>query len=229
MYSTRPRAQVIVFDVNETLLDIEALNPFFVDVFGDARVMRQWFAELILYSQALTLSGSYTQFGQLAVAVLEMVAEIRGKPLPAGSIDAFRAHMARLPAHPDAAPALDMLGDAGFRLVTLTNSAPDAGRAVLEQAGLAHYFERQFSVDAVKRFKPAAETYRSVASALAAEASALRLVAAHAWDTQGAMAAGWTAALVTRPGNAALPVGEQPDIVEKDLLAVAKRIIRMDV
>lgn len=229
MNPVKQRERVIVFDVNETLLDIEALNPFFERTFGDSRVMRQWFAELILYSQASTLSGGYTPFGRLAVAVLKMVAEIRGVPLHAGSVDDFRDHMARLPAHPDAAPALEMLGGAGFRLVTLTNSAPDAGKAVLERAGLARYFEAQFSVDAVKRFKPAAETYRSVASALGAEASALRLVAAHAWDTQGAMAAGWKAALVTRPGNAALPLGDRPDIIEKDLLAVAKRIISLDV
>lgn len=228
MNQLKKREQVIVFDVNETLLDIETLKPFFERTFGDERVMRQWFSELILYSQALTLSGSYTQFGQLAVAVLKMVAEIRGVTLQAGSVDAFKDHMASLPAHDDAAPALEMLGDAGFRLVTLTNSAPDAGKAVLEKADLAHYFEKQFSVDAVKRFKPAVETYRSVASALGAEASALRMVAAHAWDTQGAMAAGWMAALVTRPGNAALSVGDQPDIIEKDLLAVAKRIISID-
>lgn len=186
MYQIKQRERVIVFDVNETLLDIESLNPFFERTFGDARVMRQWFAELILYSQALTLSGSYTPFGQLAVAVLKMIAEIRGVPMQASSVDAFKEHMARLPAHHDAAPALQMLGDAGFRRVTLTNSAPDVGKAVLEKAGLAHYFETQFSVDAVKRFKPAAETYRSVASALDAEAGALRLVAAHTWDTQGA-------------------------------------------
>jgi len=42
------RRRILVFDVNETLLDIEALNPFFERAFGDSRVMRQWFAELIL-------------------------------------------------------------------------------------------------------------------------------------------------------------------------------------
>ena len=113
-------------------------------------------------------------------------------------------------------------------MVTLTNSAPDAGKDVLEQAGLAHYFEQQFSVDAVKSFKPAAETYRSVALALGAHAGSLRLVAAHTWDTLGATAAGWKTALVARPGNAPLPFGEQPDIIDKDLLAVAKRIVSED-
>lgn len=222
------RQHVIVFDVNETLLDIEILGPFFARTFGDARVMRQWFSELILYSQALTLSGEYVSFGSLAVAVLNMVAAIRGISIAPGDIDDFKDHMSRLPAHPDVVPALELLRDAGFRMVTLTNSAPDAGRAVLQKAGLHQYFDRQFSVNMVRRFKPAPETYASVASALGADASTLRLVAAHTWDTLGALTAGWKAALLTRPGNASLPVGQQPDIIDQDLLALARKIISTD-
>lgn len=228
MNQSKKNERVIVFDVNETLLDIEILNPFFERTFGDAGVMRQWFAELILYSQALTLSGSYSPFGQLAVAVLKMVAEIKNVSLTANDLDDFKGHMGRLPAHKDAAPALEMLKSSGFRLVTLTNSAPEAGQAVLQKAALSHYFEKQFSVDAVKRFKPAQETYRSVASALSTDAGSMRLVAAHTWDTLGAMAAGWKAALLTRAGNAPLPLGDQPDIVEKGLLEIAHRIISLD-
>jgi 2-haloacid dehalogenase len=228
MSQSNKRERVIVFDVNETLLDIEILEPFFEQTFGVSRVMRQWFAELILYSQALTLSGKYVPFGQLALAVIKMVAEIKDISLTTKHFEDFKDIMGRLPAHQDAAPALEMLRDAGFRLVTLTNSAPEAGRAVLQKAGLSPYFEQQFSVDEVKRFKPAVETYGSVASALGADASSLRLVAAHTWDTLGAMAAGWKAALLTRPGNAPLSVGNQPDVVEKDLLAIARRIITID-
>lgn len=210
MNEPTPRKRVIVFDVNETLLDIEILNPFFERAFGDERVMRQCFAELIIYSQAITLSGGYTPFGQLAVAELRMVAEIRGITLASEQIDEFKNDMGRLPAHRDAAPALDMLRNAGFRMVTLTNSAPDAGQTLLRKAGLAHYFEKQFSVDAVKRFKPATETYGSVAPALGVGADALRLVAAHTWDTLGATAAGWKAALLTRSGNAACLSASSP-------------------
>lgn len=228
MSQTSKRERVIVFDVNETLLDIEILEPFFERVFGDASVMRQWFAELILYSQSLSLSSRYAPFGQLAVAVLKMVAEIKNVSLTTNDLEDFKDVMGRLPAHQDAAPALEMLRSAGFRLVTLTNSAPEAGQAVLQKSGLSQYFEKQFSVDAVKRFKPAVETYGSVASALGADPSSLRLVAAHTWDTLGAMAAGWKAALLIRPGNAPLPIGDQPDVVEKDLLAIARCIITID-
>ncbi|WP_425583445.1 hypothetical protein, partial [Streptosporangium oxazolinicum] len=33
---------VLVFDVNETLIDFESMNPLFERIFGDRRVMREW-------------------------------------------------------------------------------------------------------------------------------------------------------------------------------------------
>ena len=73
--SDRTPLSTIVFDVNETLLDITTLEPFFDRVFGNATVLREWFAELILYSQTVTLSGLYVPFGDLAGGVLRMVGE----------------------------------------------------------------------------------------------------------------------------------------------------------
>ena len=56
-----------------------------------------------------------------------------------------------------------MLRDDGFRLVTLTNSPPNpSGPSPLENAGLGGYFERQFSVDACRTFKPARDVYAYV-------------------------------------------------------------------
>jgi 2-haloacid dehalogenase len=52
------------------------------------------------------------------------------------------------------------------------------------------------------------------------------MIACHTWDTLGAAAAGWGAALIKRPGNDVLPVGPQPTIVGMDLNDVADRIIR---
>ena len=34
---------ILLFDVNETLLDLRALLPHFKSTFGDERVMGQWF------------------------------------------------------------------------------------------------------------------------------------------------------------------------------------------
>ena len=227
--NTGPFPTVLVFDVNETLLDIAHLEPLFEDLFGTSDAMREWFAQLILHSGAVTLAGAYAPFGALGAATLRMVGRIRGVDVGDADVAELGERTGALPAHPDAAPALERLAAAGFRLVTLTNSAPPAnGPDALERAGLAKHFERRFSVDAVRRFKPAPETYRSVADALGVGLEDTCLVAAHAWDVLGAQALGARGALLTRPGNAVLPLDaiHRPDVVEPDLGALADALIR---
>ena len=227
MPAAERRERILVFDVNETLLDLGTLEPFFARTFGDRRVLRRWFAELILYAEAFTLSSRYASFTDLAVAVLEMLASIHAVSLGPNDASELVTAMRHLPPHPDARPALGMLTDAGFRMVTLTNSPP-ADTSPLDNARLGDFFERQFSVDTVKRYKPAAPTYELVAQGLGVELASLRLVACHPWDTLGAAAAGCAAALVVRPGTAALGLDPGPDIVGTDLLSVAAKIIAAD-
>lgn len=69
--------RIIVFDVNETLLDINALEPHFVRVFNDARVLREWFSTVLLYSQVATLAGPYSDFSSIGAAALGMTAASR--------------------------------------------------------------------------------------------------------------------------------------------------------
>ena len=54
-----PALPLIVFDVNETLLDLQTMEPTFERIFGDRADMRLWFVNLILYSAALTVAGCY--------------------------------------------------------------------------------------------------------------------------------------------------------------------------
>ena len=64
-----------------------------------------------------------------------------------------------------------------------------------------------------------------VESELQVEPSRLCLIACHTWDTLGAVAAGWEAALIKRVGNDVLGVGPQPQIVGNDLNDVADQLI----
>ena len=221
-------ARVIVFDVNETLLDLHALEPHFKEAFGDARVLEEWFANVLLYSEVITIAGPYVDFASVGGATLDMMASARGITLSADHRSHILQGMLRLPAHPDVEGALQMLRDAGLRLVTLTNSAPAAVQQQLTNSGLARYFEQSFSVDAVRCFKPAHEVYASVARALAMPMGELRLVAAHAWDVWGALRAGYAAAFVGRPGKALCALGPRPDIIGRDLLDVARQIVAVE-
>ena len=217
--------RVIVCDVNETLLDVGALEPHFKDGFGDGRVLQEWFATVLLYSEVATLAGPYAEFASIGGAALDMTAAVRGGTLSPADRARILQGMLTLPAHPDVRDGLQTMRDAGLRLVTLTNSAPAAVQQQLANAGLASFFERSFSVDTVRRFKPAPEAYRSVGESIGVPIDQLRLVAAHAWDVVGALRAGCVAAFVARPGKVLYPLGPKPDIVGPDFRDVAKQIV----
>lgn len=215
----------IVFDVNETLLDLESLAPTFERIFGERSVLRLWFAQLILYSEALTLARAYVSFTDIGGAVLKMVATTRGISIGAADRAELTEKFASMPPHPEVPAALRKLSDAGFRLCTLTDNTAEISGRQLKRAGLLDVFERRFSVDdEVRRHKPAPEAYAAVARAMQTRPSDICLVACHTWDTLGAVAAGWEAALVLRPGNALLDVGPQPQITGADLNEVAAKL-----
>lgn len=218
---------VLVFDVNETLIDIESLTPLFERIFGDRRAMREWFSQVLTYAMTVTMSGSYVDFFTLGQGALRMLASIHQVSVTDDDVRDVRQAMLTMPAHPDVEPALEVLRDSGFRLVTLTNSPPNPdGPSPLEQAGLAHLFERQLSVEACRAFKPAATVYRYACEQLSVAPADCMMVAAHAWDTMGAQATGFSGALITRPGNAALPVPglPRPTIVATDLRDLAAKL-----
>lgn len=218
---------VLVFDVNETLLDIDALAGYFAQIFEDAAVLRTWFAELVLYSMTLTLAGYYADFFALGRATLQMIAATRGRQIGDAELSTLEEAMRTMPAHPDAATGLQRLQENGFRLVTLTNSPhrSDSG-SPLDNAGLTRHFERQFSVDTFKVFKPATHLYRRVAADLGVDTESCMMVAAHSWDLIGARSAGMRTALITRPGNAAL-IAEgvpHPDLIVDNVVDLADQL-----
>lgn len=220
-----PKPALLIFDVNETLLDIETLMPAFEDLFGAGQVLREWFAQLITYSMTATLAGSYVDFFTLGRGVLEMVGAVHGVHVTDDDWRRVGEALRSMPAHPDVAPGLAELRDRGYRLVTLTNSPPGSGSPTpLDRAGLGEYVEQQFSVDTFTTFKPATRLYTDVAAALGVLPGDCMMVAAHVWDTIGAQSAGMQGAFVARRGNALLPVPAlpQPTVVAADLLELAR-------
>jgi 2-haloacid dehalogenase len=218
---------VLVFDVNETLIDIESMTPLFERVFGDPQAMREWFNHLVLYSMTATLSGRYVDFFSLGQGILQMLASTHRMAITDDDVARLKHAMLTMPAHPDVEDGLGALRDNGFRLVTLTNSPPNPdGHSPLEHAGLAHFFEQTFSVDACRAFKPTPAVYRYVCEELAVAPADCMMVAAHVWDTIGAQSAGLSGALITRPGNALLPIPDlpQPAFVANDLRELAQQL-----
>jgi 2-haloacid dehalogenase len=216
----------IVFDCNETILDLTTVTPVFQRIFNDPSAMRLWFQELITYSQALTIADVYVPFTDIGGAVLDKIAAARGVQITPADRDELTDRFATMPPYPDVPEGLRRLKVAGFHLFTLTdNTAAISGRQ-LAHGGIVDFFDRRFSVDdTAKRHKPAPEAYAEVTQALGAPSSEMCLIACHTWDTIGAQAAGWQAGLIKRVNNDVLDTAAQPEYVGNDLNAVADQII----
>jgi 2-haloacid dehalogenase len=216
---------LIVFDVNETVLDLATMEPIFGRIFGEKGAMRLWFANLILYSAALTVAGRYVPFTDIASAVMKMMADTRHIEIDDRDKRELTENFSTMPPYPEVPAALRKLRDAGFRLFTLTDNLLEVQTRQLEHAGIVDLFERRFSADGVKRHKPSRQAYAYVERELAVEPARLCLIACHTWDTLGAVAAGWEAALIKRVGNDVLEVGPQPQIVGDDLNDVVDQLV----
>jgi 2-haloacid dehalogenase len=147
---------LIVFDVNETLLDLGTMEPTFERIFGDKSAMRLWFANLILYSAALTVAGCYVPFTDIGAAVMKMLADTRGIKIDDKDKTELTDKFSTMPPHREVPGALRKLRDAGFRLFTLTDNLLAVQTRQLEHGGIVDLFERRFSADGVKHHKPRA-------------------------------------------------------------------------
>ncbi len=217
--------RTIVFDVNETLLDLQALNPHFERIFGEPGVRSQWFGQVLQSALVATMTDNYRDFGQVGRSALAITAARRGVVLKDEDYQAILGGMRQLPPHSEVPEGLLRLKNAGLRLAALTNSPPAMVEAQLMSAGLIEHFDHVLSVDTVRKFKPAPEVYRNAAQALGVDLSGMMMVAAHDWDVAGAMNAGCVGAFITRKGMVLNPLYPRLDIVGPDLVEVATEIL----
>ena len=223
MSSQRPK--VLLFDVNETLLDLAPLKVSIRSALGGRdELVPLWFTSLLHHSLVATVSDRYRDFHEIGAAVLQMVAASHGIELSADLARRTLAPMAWLPAYADVRPALKRLGQMGYRLAVLSNSSQAMLESQLTHAGLGGYFEALLSVETVAFFKPHPHTYRWAARRMGVEVHECLLVAAHGWDVAGALWAGSRAAFLQRPGKQEYLLAEAPECRVTTLTQLADRL-----
>ena len=99
--TTQPK--VIIFDVNETLLDLDNMRESVGSALGDRQdLLPLWFSKMLHYSLLATVTDEYQDFGKIGVAALMMVAQ--NNDISISEQDAKSAivpPLLSLPAHPD--------------------------------------------------------------------------------------------------------------------------------
>lgn len=217
-----PGSQVLIFDINETCLDLSPLKRGLQQLLGGSSdLVDLWFRYLLHYSVVQSVAGPWHSFGEIGLSVLQLVAESKGIPIDQDQARTTLSLLRKSPPHADVIPALQRLGNAGYRLVALTNSGRETLDAQLAFSTLNQYFDRAYSVEEVGKYKPAKEVYHWALSQENILPHQGCMVAAHAWDVAGAKWAGLQTLFLKRPGVAWYTLGPPSDYVFEDLGKVA--------
>ena len=226
--------QALVFDVFGTLVD---WRTGIADAFrssavaGDpAALADAWRARYRpILAEVSDGVRPWGDFDELHLATLDDLLAERGVELSGEErrrlVDAWH----RLDPWPDVRTGLEELR-ADFVTATLSN-----GHLAL-LVDLARHGDLRFdcllSAELARAYKPAPEVYRSAASLLGVQPGELMLVAAHAWDLEGARDAGLRTAFLDRPLEYGpdSPSREFPDadVSALDLHDLARRLRQRD-
>ena len=218
----------ILFDINETILNLTSLRPKFKTAFGDEGVTATRFSILLHTSTVCVLTDVKTDFATLAGAMLDTIAARLGVVLSDVARGEILGGFASLAPHADVKPALTRLRSAGYRTAAFTNSSLNLVTSQINNAGLTKYYDDIVSVEETGSFKPDAKAYRFVAERLNRPIGELRLVATHDWDTHGALTAGMLAAYIDRSGAPYHPLYHRPDVYAATMDDVVEQIIARD-
>lgn len=210
----------VAFDVIETTFSLESLRPKFEAAGIAGGSLERWFAQLLRDAFALSATGVYKPFGEIAASTLETAGA------DASQAQAILQGFLELDAHPDVRPAIETLKDAGVRVAAFTNGSSGVTETLFERAGLAGFVERVVSIDEIRVWKPRREVYLHCAETLRTPPGSLALVAAHPWDIHGAAMAGLSTGYVARNGAPFPSVMSAPDVTGASLVEVAEGLLR---
>ena len=221
--NTQP--SVIVFDVNETLSNMEPMKARFTEVGAPAELAALWFAQLLRDGFALAAAGGRESFATIGTGILRGL--LRGFTANRDLDDAVRHIMAgfgELDLHPDVTDGIRSLKNAGYRLVTLSNGSTQVAETLLSRSGLRSEFEKLLSVEQASAWKPVRAAYDYAADACGVRPEDMVLVAVHPWDIHGASHAGLGTAWLNRAGHDYPGHFRSPDFTVHTLSELANRL-----
>lgn len=220
--------KVLFFDVNESLLDLGNIKKSIGKALGGREdLLPLWFTTMLQYSLVSTAGRQYVDFGTIGAATLRMVAANHEIQLSEKDAKEALTPLRSLPPHPEVKAALENIRNAGYIMVSLTNSSNKGVEMQFKNAGLTDYFDERLSIEDLGKYKPDSDVYNWAARKMGVKPNECIMIAAHGWDIAGAMWAGWRGAFIARPGQQLYPLAPRPEIIEPDLLKISEKLIAL--
>ncbi|MCF4100793.1 haloacid dehalogenase type II [Gillisia sp. M10.2A] len=222
-----PKPKLLIFDVNETLLDLFPLKQAVNKLLEDPGAFDLWFSGLLHYSLVETITGNYRDFGEIGKATLRKMGLKYNKQVSDADCEHVLEKITRLPAHIDVVEGLQILRQCEYKLVAFSNGGLKTLKEQLKFAEIHYLFDEVLSVESIQKFKPHPETYQYVLTKFHCKPEEAMLIAAHDWDVAGAMRAGLQAGFVSRPGKFLSPTEMEPRLEGKTIKRIAKDLLML--
>lgn len=202
---------IIFFDVVETIFSLAPLEEKMKELSLPAGTDQLFFAQLLRDAFALSASGVFHHFPDIAKGTLTVLLHSHGLDADETTLKDILRVFSRLPAHRDVKPALEKMRHSDCRAVLLSNGTRSNTEKLVRDNGIEHMVDDIVSVEDFKIWKPQTELYRQAALKHSCAPENAMLVAAHAWDVHGALSAGFHGIWIQRQELFYHPLMGSPD------------------
>lgn len=211
----------IVFDAYGTLFDVSSVETECDRLFpGRGKELSQtWRQKQLEYSWLRSLMNRYVDFDQVTSEALTYSLQKMGLSFDEQLVRHLSNLYLALPPHPEVPQALSRF--LPRRLVILSNGTKRSLTAVVDANGLWDRIGKVLSADASKIFKPYPSVYQLAVDELQLPKEQILFVSSNGWDVAGAKSFGFHVAWVNRTGQPLEQLGQQPDVMVKDLLELS--------
>lgn len=218
------KPRLLLFDVYETLLDMEMLERRVNAVLNSKRGYVFWFELFMQYCFVDNSLDEHHPFASIAKATLQMAGKTMGETIAETQAEDVIELLNHLPLKEDTTEALSQLYDQNFRIAALTNASQEIIETRMERTGLISYFEAVLSAEQVKKYKPAREVYQWAAKELNLLPEEILFVSSHSWDIAGAANAGMRTVFLEQEQPLFYSLSAAPTMRVKNLELLAQQL-----
>jgi 2-haloacid dehalogenase len=225
--------KLIAFDAYGTLFDVYSMGKLAEDLFpghGQAFAL-MWRDRQIEYTRLVTMSdpnpgGSkhYLPFWELTVRSLHYVCKRMNLNLIPDHEKQLMDQYAKLTGFEDSLHVLKTIKNKGIATAILSNGSREMLATVVESNGLTAYLDQVVTVEDVRLFKTAPQSYELLLKAFPVKKEEVLFVSSNAWDALAAKWFGFDVFWVNRLGHPFEEIGEKPNYEGSSLSKVLEVI-----
>ena len=222
---TKPNEfDLVIFDVNQTMFSLNALNKKFKEFGLKQSLVNNWFLSVLKEGFSSSLSQQFVDFKTIGKNELIKIFLQNNTLYNHKIINSILGEFSNLKVHPDIKTSLKYLKKNKIKIVTLTNGSVLNTKLLLKKNNINNFIDECFSINSFKIWKPAREVYLKTCEKMKIKPGRALMIAAHGWDINGAKLAGLKTAYITRYEKKLSDFYYRPDYVGSDSREIIKKL-----